>query len=237
MTKAKELLLVIATYNEVDSLPSLISQLFAQIESDVLVIDDNSPDGTGKWCDEFARQNSSFSVIHRTGKLGLGSAALVGFKTAMANGYRWVGTMDADLSHDPSVVQKMLDLISAEECDVVIGSRYVEGGRITGWPWYRKISSSLVNGFARFVLGLPTRDNTSAFRVYRVSKLMELDLDGVKSQGYAYLEEILLLLKKRNARFAEVPIHFQNRELGESKVNLNELVRSLYQILRLSLRS
>lgn len=238
MDKASELLLVIATYNEIDSLPSLIEQIRSQIDADVLVIDDNSPDGTGNWCDDHAAKDSAFEVIHRSGKLGLGSAAMVGFKLAIERGYQWVGTMDADLSHDPEVLKEMLKLINQSSGpDVVIGSRYVKGGQILGWPWYRRISSALVNGFARFVLRLSTRDNTSAFRIYDVSKLSALDLEIVVSSGYAYLEEILVLLKKQNATFAEVPICFQNRETGRSKVNLQELVSSLYQILRLSFRS
>lgn len=235
------LLIVIATYNEVDSLPTLVCQLMKALPgAKILVIDDNSPDGTGGWCDEEAERNRQFQVIHRAGKLGLGTATILGLQRAIDGSFDLVATLDADLSHDAVSLQAMVQMIQSSTNDqygVVIGSRYVRGGKIHGWPWYRRLSSFLVNQYARLVLRLPTRDNTSAMRVYRTSELANADLDLLKAPGYAYLEEILLLLKYNGVQFAEYPIIFRNREIGASKVNAIELTSSLYEILKLSFRS
>ena len=237
----RHILIVIATFNEADSLPILVEQLFHQLPmSQILVVDDNSPDGTGHWCDQQAIQNDQFQAIHRAGKQGLGTATILGLNAALDGGFDLVATLDADLSHDPIVLAEMaafLEEPGKESVGVVIGSRYVSGGRIVGWPWYRRASSYLVNLYARYILKLPTKDNTSAMRVYRTSALRNVDLSWLRCPGYAYLEEILVLLKKSGTNFAELPITFKNRESGESKVNLKELGSSLWEILKLSFRS
>ena len=235
------LLIVVATYNEIDTLPVLVDKLFDQLPTaHVLVIDDHSPDGTGNWCDTVERQSKRFKVIHRSGKLGLGTATVTGLKVAMDQSYELVATLDADLSHDPATLAAMvqrLDEDDHQKYGVIIGSRYIRGGEIHGWPWYRLIASSLVNQYARFVLRLPTRDNTSAMRVYRTQVLAGVDLDLLQSPGYAYLEEILVLLKQHGVQFVEHPIIFRNREQGDSKVTLGELASSLSEIMKLSFRS
>ena len=235
------LLVVLATYNEIETLPRLIGDLLARLPSvNILVVDDNSPDGTGKWCEKFTAGNQRVKLVTREKKLGLGTAAIFGFQYAIERGFKLIATMDADLSHAPISLVEMLRLIQVPNSttpDVVIGSRYVSGGKIVGWPWYRRISSYLVNVYARLLLGLPTRDNTSAFRIYNVDCLRKIDFSKIQSKGYSYLEEILMVLKHQDVSFAEVPIEFHDRELGQSKVDLKELAGSLFQILQLSLRS
>ena len=234
------LLIVIATYNEVDALPILIKRLLAELPAtNILVIDDNSPDGTGQWCDQAAQQLLQLRVIHRAGKLGLGTATKLGLQEGLAGSFDLIATMDADLSHDPATLAEMVRLLdsdSSQNWGAIIGSRYVAGGAIHGWPWYRLVSSYVVNQYARIVLGLTTRDNTSAMRVYRTSALQKLDLDSLRSPGYAYLEEILVLMKRQGIPVSEHPIIFKNRETGASKVGLAELASSLWEILKLSFR-
>lgn len=235
------LLIVIATYNEVDTLPALVKGLQRNLpQATILVIDDNSPDGTGSWCDNVAQRNPQFRVIHRTGKLGLGTATIRGLQQSLDGPFELVATMDADLSHDPAALAAMLEtLLLPTHCqyDVIIGSRYVRGGEIHGWPWYRRVASFLVNQYARFILKLPVYDSTSALRIYRTSTLRQVNLELLRSPGYAYLEEILVLLKQHGAKFTEYPIIFQNRETGASKVDPKELASSLSEILKLSFRS
>ena len=238
--ETSSLLVVIATFNERQSLPLLVDELLKLLPTcDIHVVDDNSPDGTGAWCDQRASEEDRLTVSHRTGKLGLGSATKLGLRHGITGGYQFIATMDADLSHDAKSLQEMYLKychMSAEPSAVVIGSRYVKGGQIIGWPWYRRLSSWGVNAFARFALRLRTRDNTSAFRIYPVVVLEQIDLDDISSQGYSYLEEILVLLRKSNVRMEEYPITFRNREVGQSKVDISEMVRSLWQILRLAFR-
>lgn len=238
---AARLVVVIATYNEFETLPILVSQLHTHLpNARIIVIDDNSPDGTGRWCDAFAGQNSFLQVVHRQGKLGLGSATVLGLKLALDANCDLVATMDADLSHDPQALKTMCELFCRPpfaDCGVIIGSRYVTGGKILGWPWYRRLSSSMVNVYSRMVLGLETKDNTSAFRIYRVATIQAIDLDQLECPGYAYLEEILIRLKSTGVSFAEVPITFQNRAAGNSKVSMRELGSSLFQIARLGIES
>ena len=190
--------------------------------------------------DQESAKNSQFNVIHRAGKLGLGTATLRGLKNAIDDEFELVATLDADLSHDAEALAKMVAMLDQSENEavgVVIGSRYVKGGQIIGWPWYRKLSSYLVNVYARCVLNLPTKDNTSAMRAYRTRVLKRVDLSLLRCPGYAYLEELLVLLKKAETKFIEIPITFKNRETGQSKVNLAELSSSLWEILKLSFRS
>lgn len=238
MTSHSNLLIVIATYNEIDSLPTLVSQIFELLHKpSVLIIDDSSPDGTGKWCDEFAKSNDRFQVIHRPAKSGLGSATLLGLHWAIEEGFEYAATMDADLSHDPTALPPMFKLIDEKHFggpDVVIGSRYVKGGAIVGWPWYRRLASRLLNTYVRVVLRLRTKDNSGAFRIYKTGALKEINLRKVESTGYAYLEEILWRLQMAKFKMDEHPIVFNNRTEGESKANLPEVIGSFIQIMKMS---
>lgn len=235
---ATKTVVVVATYNEIENLPRLVDEVFAALPAaHILVIDDHSPDGTGEWCDEYQKQNPSLKCIHREGKLGLGSASVCGFRFAIDQQYDFVFTMDADFSHPPERLPDLLDhLQSSSDCDVVVGSRYVAGGGIEGWPLKRRIMSRLVNWYARLALRIPCRDCSGAFRGYRVSVLEHLPPEAVQSRGYAYLEELLWRLKKKGCRFREVPFTFKDRELGKTKINFAEARQALWTILVLGIK-
>jgi dolichol-phosphate mannosyltransferase len=215
------LLVALATYNEIENLPSLVAAIRAQLpDADVLVVDDNSPDGTGRWCDEESARSAWFSVIHRAGKLGLGSASWAAMQYAIERGYDLLITLDADWSHPPEALQRLV--AAAENADVVVGSRYVRGGTIEGWPASRRFVSGVMNLATRVALGLPLRDASTACRLYRVAMLKQLDFNELTATGYAYLEEIAWQLHRRGARFAEIPIAFTDRRAGASKVSFAE---------------
>lgn len=224
ISTAKELITIVATYNERANLPALVEHLQQSIPGmTILVIDDNSPDGTGQWCRQREADDRLFKCIHRAGKLGLGSATIEGFEFAMQNGFDLVATMDADFSHDPMRLPALVEVMAADtkgDVGVVIGSRYVKGGAIEGWPWMRHLSSRMVNGFARLFLRLPTRDNSGAFRVYRRATLEKIGVEKIKADGYAYLEELLWRINRCGISMVEVPITFTDRAKGQSKTNL-----------------
>ena len=221
---ASGLLIVVATYNEIENLPKLVEAIFQQAaDCRLLVIDDNSPDGTGKWCVQAEKVETRLTCLHRPGKLGLGSATFAGFRHAVENGYQYVLTMDADFSHDPAFIPAIVTkLVGDGQLDVVVGSRYVSGGQIEGWSRHRRIMSSAINTFARCMLGLSVADCSGAFRCYRVRTLEQLNFDNMTSSGYSYLEEILWRLSRAGARFTEVPIRFVDRQRGQTKINWRE---------------
>jgi dolichol-phosphate mannosyltransferase len=232
------LLTIIATYNERENLPDLVEQLQHLIPAmQILVIDDNSPDGTGTWCRSREASDASFQCIHRSGKLGLGSATVAGFRFALQRRFDLIATMDADFSHAPQSLAEMVDTMRDEanhHAGVAIGSRYVAGGAIEGWPFFRHLSSRLVNGFARVFLRLPTRDNSGAFRVYRRSALEAIEIDRIQAQGYAYLEEILWRLHRQGVGMLEVPITFVDRAKGNSKTNLMMGVQVFWHLAKIA---
>lgn len=230
------LLVVVATYNERQSLPGLLERIWGALpQAKVLVIDDDSPDGTGLWCEQRAAEESRLAVRIRRGERGLGSATLLGLSEAIAAGYEYVATLDADGSHDPGVLPTMLERIQTGKHDlgVVVGSRYVAGGAIEGWPWYRLGVSRLLNAWVRLILGLQTRDNSGAFRVYRTAALERVQLKRVRSGGYAYLEELLYRLKQAGFGAEEVPITFRDRVEGVSKANWREAAGVFLRVLQL----
>jgi dolichol-phosphate mannosyltransferase len=235
---AARTVVAVATYNERENIADLLDAIFANLpQADVLIIDDGSPDGTGRYVDERAKTEPRLFAIHRTGKLGLGSATVAGFRWALERNYDVVVTMDADFSHPPAVLPELVRILQDRpEIDVAIGSRYVAGGGIEGWPLKRRMASLAVNAYARTLLRLPIRDCSGAFRAYRASVLRRLDLDSIRSQGYSYLEEILARLQRIGARFAEAPITFVDRTRGSSKINLREAAAALGIILLMGLR-
>ena len=170
--------------------------------------------------------------MHRAGKLGLGSATLEAIRFAIAHDYDVIVTMDADWSHDPAHLPELV--AATAHADVAIGSRYVAGGTIDGWPRHRRVLSRAINRLSRAMLRLPIRDTSGAFRAYRVAKLRELDLDRIRSSGYAYLEEILWHLARADATFAEVPITFHARRAGRSKISIGEAAGKIWTLLRLA---
>ncbi|MDO5552394.1 MAG: polyprenol monophosphomannose synthase [Planctomycetia bacterium] len=234
MTK---ILIALATYNERDNLPDLLDAISRVLpQADLLVVDDHSPDGTGDYVLQRARQDSRLHLLARSGKLGLGTAVVDALLFGLTHDYDYIVNMDADGSHPAEFLPALLDAaLGADEPDVVIGSRYVSGGKIVGWPLRRRLASRAMNLFSRFVLRLNTRDNTGAFRCYRSATLRKLDFSQFRSRGYSFFEEMLFRLRKKGARFVEVPITFVDRVHGHSKVTLREIVRTLWQILMLRL--
>lgn len=230
----KRILIALATYNERDNLPPLVDGIFAAVpEADILVIDDNSPDGTGDWAQSFSSSGRRLKLIRRSGKLGLGSAVLEAMRYAADSGYDYLLNMDADGSHRPQYIASLLQK-SAEGYDVVIGSRYIAGGGVENWAWYRRLMSWCINRYARLMLGLKTRDNSGSFRCYRVELLRRLDTESVVSRGYSFFEEILYRLSALGASFAEVPIIFADRRFGQSKINKSEVFKALWILFRIA---
>ena len=228
---APRVLVALATYNEVENLPSLVGEVRRVLpDADVLVIDDNSPDGTGKWCDELTASDSHVQCLHRPGKQGLGSATVAAMRWAIDHSYDVIATMDADWSHDPRYLAELVD--ATQSVDVAIGSRYCRGGAIEGWPWSRRIMSRVMNGLSRAVLRFPIHDASGAFRVYRVAALRELDVSRIQAVGYSYLEEIIWLLQRSGATFVELPITFHQRRAGASKISLREALAKVTTLVR-----
>ncbi|MCC7083739.1 MAG: polyprenol monophosphomannose synthase [Pirellulales bacterium] len=233
-------LVMTATYNEIDNLPLLVDEVFTVApQVDFLVIDDNSPDGTGAWCDSRAAVDKRLQCLHRTGKLGLGTAIIAGMKYAIDHDYDYLLNVDADFSHHPRYIPAMLTMEppGVRPVDVMIGSRYVRGGGTVGWPLKRKLMSRAVNLYARWLLWLNPKDVSGGYRCYRVSKLKELDFDAIRSRGYSFQEEVLWMLRRRGATFAETPILFADRERGQSKINQKEARAAMRIILQLGLKN
>jgi dolichol-phosphate mannosyltransferase len=242
MPPARPTLVTLATYNEIENLPRLVDEILAVApDVDLLVIDDNSPDGTGTWCDTKSAFEPRLSCLHRSGKLGLGKATIAGMRYAIEHDYRFVLNMDADFSHHPRYLPALLAGMDRADgspaVDVMIGSRYVSGGKIEGWPLKRHLMSRGVNTYARWLLGLPAKDCSGAFRCYRVSRLAEIDFDKIRSRGYSFQEEILWHLKRQGAAFAETPITFADRRHGTSKIDSREAWSALSIILALGFRN
>ncbi len=219
----RSVLVLVPTYNERDNLPPVVARLRAAApEADVLVLDDSSPDGTGEVADELAAADPQVHVLHRRSKEGLGAAYLAGFDFALQHGYDAAVEMDADGSHPPEHLPELLE--AAADADVVIGSRWVPGGRVVNWPLYRKALSVGGNVYARMLLGIPVHDATAGYRVYRSAALRALDLADVASQGYCFQVDLTQRAVRRGLRVVEVPITFVEREVGDSKMN-NDIVR------------
>jgi dolichol-phosphate mannosyltransferase len=198
--------------------------------TDLLVIDDNSPDGTGQLVDELASHDSRIRTLHRPGKLGLGTAYVRGFHYAIEHGYDLVFEMDADYSHDPKYLPDFLR--AAERADLVIGSRYIKGGGTPNWSALRRFISGGGNIFARAVLGIPVHDCTSGFRCYRTVALHTLNLDAIRAQGYAFQVELAYNFWKSGYRIREVPIIFEDRRVGKSKMSRKIFIEAFLWVLR-----
>jgi dolichol-phosphate mannosyltransferase len=227
---------IVPTYNEKENIDPLVTQLLAlPMRVHIIVVDDNSPDGTGEIAGRLAVENAGrVSVIHRPGKLGLGTAYIAGFKEALAEGADLVCSMDADFSHDPRYVPDIVDKIN-QGYDLVIGSRYVRGGGSTQ-TLDRKLFSWGANTLTRVLLGLHAHDTTAGFRCFRRQALESLDLDSIKSSGYSFLFEMLFTVEQRGWKVGEVPIIFQDRRMGASKISRNEIFKALGTMLRLAPR-
>ena len=232
----QRLLVTLCTYNERDNLEQLIPEIHKYVpDADVLVVDDNSPDGTGQFADEMVAQDSRIHVRHRAGKLGLGTATLEALQFGIDNGYELLINMDADFSHDPRYIPALRECM--DRTDVAIGSRYVPGGGVEGWSRLRYLMSGGINVYARTLLRLKTRDNSGSFRCYRVDKLRELDFSRFLARGYAVQEELLYRCRRIGCRFEETPIVFADRRFGSSKINWREAVGALWILLRLGIEN
>jgi dolichol-phosphate mannosyltransferase len=226
-----KIVVIIPTYNEAENLPQLVSALFSlPLDVNLLIVDDNSPDGTGKIADDLAKVNAGrLRVHHRGGKLGLRSAYLSGFKLALDDRADAIAQMDADFSHDP---QKLLEMAARlETCDVVLGSRYVKGGSVDeNWPLWRKWLSAWGNFYSRTILHLPFRDVTTGFRLWRREVILGMPLDRVNASGYIFLVEMAYLAYCLDYSFGEVPIHFKDRRWGKSKMSIKIQVEAAVRI-------
>ncbi len=224
---------VVPTYNEKENIEILLEDLLAlPLDLSVIVVDDASPDGTGDLADQCAARSAGrVHVIHRAGKLGLGTAYIAGFHRALSLGADRIMTMDADFSHHPKYIPAIIEL--TRECDMVIGSRYLEGGGTLNCTFGRRALSRSANLFAKITLGLRARDCTAGFRCYRREVLEGIDLDSIFSDGYSFLIEMLYYVQRRGWQIGEVPIVFEDRLRGKSKISRIEILRALQTVLRL----
>jgi dolichol-phosphate mannosyltransferase len=223
---------VVPTYNEAENIVELTTQILAlPVDAQVIIVDDNSPDGTGQLAAELQMQDYHVHVIHRPAKLGLGTAYIAGFKYALAGGAERIVTMDADFSHAPGYIPELVGLTNLVH--VAIGSRYVPGGGIKNWGFERRFLSWGANRFARTLLSLQAHDCTAGFRCYRREVLLNIGLDQIFSNGYSFLLEMIYKCQQRGFTIGEIPIIFANRELGVSKISRHEICKAMYTVLRL----
>jgi len=223
--------MVVPTYNEAENITWIVGRLrAAQPGVDVLIVDDNSPDGTGRIADELASADPQVRVLHRTAKGGLGAAYLAGFAAALDAGYDVVGEMDADGSHQPEQLERLLTAL--EDADLVIGSRWVPGGSVVNWPRRREALSRGGNVYVRILLGIEVRDATAGFRVFRRQTLEKIDLETVESTGYVFQTDLVTRTLRAGLTVREVPIEFVERVRGDSKMSGAVAVESLRRITR-----
>ena len=228
-------LVILPTYNEAPNVLDLAADILAIDASlEILVVDDASPDGTGDLVAEAGRREPRLHLLRRPGKLGLGTAYLAGFRHGLDHGHDRILTMDCDRSHNPRYIPELLAATSG--ADLAIGSRYVAGGGILNWPWHRRALSAFANAYARTLLRLPVRDCTSGFRCYRREVLAHVDPFGIRSSGYSFLEEMAWRVHRCGFRIAEVPIVFEQRTAGVSKIDSSEIWRAAWHVLATALR-
>lgn len=228
----RKTLIIVPTYNERENLPELVSQIFSEVpHTHILVVDDNSPDGTGALADGLAAADARVHVMHRAGKLGLGTAYIGGFKWALERDYERVFEMDADFSHQPKYLPTFLE--KAEEADLVLGCRYMKGGGTEDWTFMRRMISKGGNLYARAVMGLRFKDLTGGFKCFRREVLEALELDAVKSKGYAFQIELTYRAHLAGFKIAEVPIIFPDRKLGQSKMSGRIVREAMLNVVKL----
>lgn len=225
-------LTVIPTYNEKENLPIVVERLRAAVpDCDILVVDDNSPDGTGQLADSMAAEDSHINVLHRTVKDGLGGAYLAGFDWGLEAGYDVLVEMDADCSHQPEQLPLLLQAVESG-ADLAIGSRYVHGGKTKNWPLHRQILSRGANLYTRLILGTKVKDITAGYRAYRREALQKLNLEGIDSKGYVFQVDLAWRSEQAGLKIVEVPITFVEREIGSSKMDGNIIVDSMTKVTR-----
>jgi dolichol-phosphate mannosyltransferase len=230
-------LIVLPTYNEANTIADVLRRIRAAAGPvDVLVVDDSSPDGTADLAEAMGREVGGVEVLRRPAKAGLGSAYRAGFRLGLERGYDILMEMDADLSHDPATVPELIEAVESGGADLAIGTRYMPGGSIPDWPWYRRAISRLGCLYARVALGISARDATSGFRAYAREALAEIDLDRVAADGYGFQVEMAYLMERNGGRVVEVPIEFRDRTLGHSKMSSRIVVEALVLVTWWGLR-
>jgi dolichol-phosphate mannosyltransferase len=226
-------LIILPTYNEMENIPKLIPEIFRHVSetADILVVDDNSPDGTGILVQTMADTDRRISILHRAGKMGLGSAYLAGFRRALEKDYDAVIQMDSDFSHPPSALPELLS--AAQSSDCVIGSRYVPGGSIEGWPFHRLLLSCWANVYARSILHVPIRDLTGGFRCVKRNVLEAIDWSSIYSEGYAFQIELDYRILRKGFSIREIPIVFKDRVQGRSKLSAGVIWEAVFIVWKL----
>lgn len=225
-------LVVMPTYNERENVPVIVPRVLTQDPAvQVLIVDDNSPDGTGKIADELAAGNERIHVIHRPGKLGLGTAYIAGFKWALARDYEYVFEMDSDFSHNPDHIPEFL--AAAQDHDLVLGSRYLRGVTVINWPMSRLMLSYFANRYARIATGLPFTDTTGGFKCYRRKVLEAIDLDAIRSEGYSFQIETTFRAWRKGFKIGEIKIIFSDRTEGTSKMSGKIIREAVWRVWKL----
>ena len=212
-----KLIIVLPTYNERDNIVRFIPKILNILQTDILIIDDNSPDETGKYADMLAEKHAEVFVLHRAKKMGLGSAYVQGFQWALQQGYEYIAQMDSDFSHDPHDLPLLIKAL--ENADLAIGSRYISGGGIKNWPWYRLAVSQFGSFYSRSILNAPIRDLTGGFKIWKRNVLEKIQLDKILSDGYTFQIETTFRALKSGFKIKEVPIIFKDRTRGKSKIS------------------
>jgi len=229
-------LIIIPTYNELENLPRLLPEVLSKEEGiHILIVDDNSPDGTAAFVEDQMTTNNRIHLIKRPSKQGLGTAYIAGFKFALKNGYDFVFEMDADFSHDPKEIPRFLDEI--KNSDVVLGSRYINGVNVINWPMRRLLLSSFANFYTRSITGMPVHDATGGFKCFRREVLEAIDLDKVKSNGYAFQIEMSFKTWKKGFKIKEIPIIFVDRVKGKSKMSKKIVREAVTMVWKLRIKS
>ncbi len=227
-------IVVIPTYNERDNISKLVEEIHRYLPNiHVLVVDDNSPDGTWKLVEEISSKDERVHLLKRKGKMGLGTAYVEGFKWAISRNYDVIAQMDADFSHQPEDLRRLIESIRKDEADVIIGSRYVSGVNVVNWPLKRLVISYLANVYARLLTGVPIKDLTGGFKVWKRKVLESIDLDRIRSNGYSFQIEMNFKAYRKGFRLKEVPIIFYERRSGRSKFNKAIIVEAFFMVIRL----
>jgi dolichol-phosphate mannosyltransferase len=230
----RRILIIIPTYNEIENISHIIRLIFSDVpEANILVIDDNSPDGTGKYVEELSKKDERVKIIHRERKLGLGSAYKLGFKYAIKEKYDLVFEMDADFSHHPKDIKRFLQEI--ENCDLVIGSRYLKQVTVINWPLSRLLLSYFANLYARIITGIPVRDLTSGFKCYKIEVIKAFPLHRITSEGYGFQIETVFWAYCKKFKIREIPIVFTDRVEGSSKMSKKIVWEAFWLVWRLKI--
>ncbi len=229
-------LIIIPTYNELENISRLLPELLNMYENlDILIVDDNSPDGTGKYIEEMVQKNDRVKLIKREKKQGLGTAYIAGFKYALQHNYDYIFEMDADFSHDPKEIKNFLEAIKT--FDLVLGSRYVRGVNVINWPMRRLLLSYFANKYTRFITGMKIQDATGGFKCFRKKVLESINLDQIKSNGYAFQIEMTFKAWKKGFKVGEIPIIFFDRVKGSSKMSKKIVREAVFMVWKLRIRS